>query len=383
MNLIRSHSWEQPGIWHAGSRGWLGIRTGTVPASWGCIAVYSYPSGAGPLGRCLPHGDVLQFTIIPLVQDHWDSACLMGMYCSLQLSLWCRTTGTVPASWGCIAVYNCPSGAGPLGQCLPHGDVLQFTIVPLVQDHWDSACLMGMYCSLQLSLWCRTTGTVPASWGCIAVYIYLWYRTKASWGCIAVYIHFWYRTKASWGWTAVYIHFWYRTKASWKCIAVYIHFWYRTKASWGWTAVYIHFWYRTKASWKCIAVYIHFWYRTKAALAAAAEGGLVARTGSNPFGPGGATEDGLTACVDEPDIEAEGIEVALVCAERVAALLAANALKGATPGIKVGRRADRQGLNPKRKGLMSLAVRSLFLCLQELNMQAKAAMQLRCCLPVR
>lgn len=87
-------------------------------------------------------------------------------------------------------------------------------------------------------------------------------------------------------------------------------------------------------------------YRTKAALAAAAEGGLIARTGSNPFGPGGATEDGLTACVDEPDIEAEGVEVALVCAERVAALLAANAGRGAAPGIKVGRRADRQDCTP-------------------------------------
>ena len=94
------------------------------------------------------------------------------------------------------------------------------------------------------------------------------------------------------------------------------------------------------------SVYMYPCYRTKAALAAAAEGGLIARTGSNPFGPGGATEDGLTACVDEPDIEAEGVEVALVCAERVAALLAANAGRGAAPGIKVGRRADWQGCKP-------------------------------------
>ena len=124
------------------------------------------------------------------------------------------------------------------------------------------------------------------------------------------------------------------------------------------------------------------WYRTKAALAAAAEGGLIARTGSNPFGSGGATKDELTSCVDEPDIEAEGVEVALVCAERVAALLAANAGKGATPGIKVGRLADWQGFKHCSKPDEAGRQESASLC-ATLTCRQRVPVRLRSSLPVQ
>ena len=73
---------------------------------------------------------------------------------------------------------------------------------------------------------------------------------------------------------------------------------------------------------------------------AAAEGQLAAKS-NNPFSAAGTDTAGSTpdqtaqAAIDEGDIEAEGIESALVSLERVTALLTINATQGVSPGMKV------------------------------------------------
>lgn len=74
---------------------------------------------------------------------------------------------------------------------------------------------------------------------------------------------------------------------------------------------------------------------------AAADGQLAAKS-NNPFAAPGTDTAGTTpdqaaqaAAMDEGDIEAEGIESALVSLERVTALLTINAAQGISPGMKV------------------------------------------------
>lgn len=73
---------------------------------------------------------------------------------------------------------------------------------------------------------------------------------------------------------------------------------------------------------------------------AAADGTLAAKS-NNPFSaPGtdtaGTTPDeALQGAIDEGDIEAEGIESALVSLERVTAMLTLNSAQGISPGMKV------------------------------------------------
>ena len=77
-------------------------------------------------------------------------------------------------------------------------------------------------------------------------------------------------------------------------------------------------------------------------MSAAAEGKL-ASTGNNPFSagsPAGTTPTSPTpstsqGAVDEGDIEAEGVESALISLERVTAVLTLNAQQGISPGMKV------------------------------------------------
>lgn len=79
--------------------------------------------------------------------------------------------------------------------------------------------------------------------------------------------------------------------------------------------------------------------RAKASVNAAAEGQLAAKS-NNPFSAAGTDTAGSTpdqtaqAAIDEGDIEAEGIESALVSLERVTALLTINATQGVSPGMK-------------------------------------------------
>ena len=81
--------------------------------------------------------------------------------------------------------------------------------------------------------------------------------------------------------------------------------------------------------------------RAKASMNAAADGQLAAKS-NNPFAASGTDTAGTTpdqasqaAAMDEGDIEAEGIESALVSLERVTALLTINAAQGISPGMKV------------------------------------------------
>lgn len=79
--------------------------------------------------------------------------------------------------------------------------------------------------------------------------------------------------------------------------------------------------------------------RAKAGMSAAAEGKL-ASAGNNPFSggsPAGPTPTPSTSqgAVDEGDIEAEGVESALISLERVTAVLTLNAQQGISPGMKV------------------------------------------------
>ena len=81
--------------------------------------------------------------------------------------------------------------------------------------------------------------------------------------------------------------------------------------------------------------------RAKASTNAAADGQLAAKS-NNPFAAAGTDTGGTTpdqaaqaAAMDEGDIEAEGIESALVSLERVTALLTINATQGISPGMKV------------------------------------------------
>ena len=73
--------------------------------------------------------------------------------------------------------------------------------------------------------------------------------------------------------------------------------------------------------------------RKKAAAAACAEGRLEAAVSNNPFGKADA---GATATADEPDIQAEAAAMAVLAAERLAALLDFNAQRlGPRAGLKV------------------------------------------------
>lgn len=74
---------------------------------------------------------------------------------------------------------------------------------------------------------------------------------------------------------------------------------------------------------------------------AAADGQLAAKS-NNPFAAPGTDTAGTApdqaaqaAAMDDGDIEAEGIESALVSLERVTALLTLNATQGISPGMKV------------------------------------------------
>ena len=75
---------------------------------------------------------------------------------------------------------------------------------------------------------------------------------------------------------------------------------------------------------------------------AAADGKLAARS-NNPFSApgtdsaGSAPAEASQGAVDEGDIEAEGIESALVSLERVTAMLTLNCIQGVSPGMKVCR----------------------------------------------
>lgn len=80
--------------------------------------------------------------------------------------------------------------------------------------------------------------------------------------------------------------------------------------------------------------------RAKASMSAAADGQLAAKS-NNPFAVPGTDTAGTApdqaaqaAAMDEGDIEAEGIESALVSLERVTALLTINAAQGISPGMK-------------------------------------------------
>ncbi len=73
---------------------------------------------------------------------------------------------------------------------------------------------------------------------------------------------------------------------------------------------------------------------------AAADGKLAAKS-NNPFSApgtdsaGSAPAEASQGAVDEGDIEAEGIESALVSLERVTAMLTLNCIQGVSPGMKV------------------------------------------------
>lgn len=78
---------------------------------------------------------------------------------------------------------------------------------------------------------------------------------------------------------------------------------------------------------------------------AAADGKLAARS-NNPFSApgtdsaGSAPAEAAQGAVDEGDIEAEGIESALVSLERVTAMLTLNCIQGVSPGMKVWRHCN-------------------------------------------
>ena len=79
--------------------------------------------------------------------------------------------------------------------------------------------------------------------------------------------------------------------------------------------------------------------RAKAGISAAADGTLAAKS-NNPFAaPGtdaaGSAPEPTQGSVDEGDIEAEGVESALVSLERVTAVLTLNAGEGISLGMKV------------------------------------------------
>ena len=82
--------------------------------------------------------------------------------------------------------------------------------------------------------------------------------------------------------------------------------------------------------------------RAKAGMNAAADGKLAAKS-NNPFSApgtdsaGSAPAEASQGAVDEGDIEAEGIESALVSLERVTAMLTLNCIQGVSPGMKVCR----------------------------------------------
>lgn len=82
--------------------------------------------------------------------------------------------------------------------------------------------------------------------------------------------------------------------------------------------------------------------RAKAGMNAAADGKLAAKS-NNPFSApgtdsaGSAPAEACQGAVDEGDIEAEGIESALVSLERVTAMLTLNCIQGVSPGMKVCR----------------------------------------------
>ena len=75
-------------------------------------------------------------------------------------------------------------------------------------------------------------------------------------------------------------------------------------------------------------------------MSAAADGKLAAKS-NNPFSApgtdnaGSAPAEASQGAIDEGDIEAEGIESALVSLERVTALLTINCIQGVSPGMKV------------------------------------------------
>ncbi|KAL0052511.1 hypothetical protein WJX82_003263 [Trebouxia sp. C0006] len=79
--------------------------------------------------------------------------------------------------------------------------------------------------------------------------------------------------------------------------------------------------------------------RAKAGMNAAADGKLAAKS-NNPFSApgtdsaGSAPAEACQGAVDEGDIEAEGIESALVSLERVTAMLTLNCIQGVSPGMK-------------------------------------------------
>ncbi len=75
-------------------------------------------------------------------------------------------------------------------------------------------------------------------------------------------------------------------------------------------------------------------------MTAAADGKLAAKS-NNPFSApgtdnaGSAPAEASQGAIDEGDIEAEGIESALVSLERVTAMLTINCAQGVSPGMKV------------------------------------------------
>lgn len=83
-----------------------------------------------------------------------------------------------------------------------------------------------------------------------------------------------------------------------------------------------------------------YFCRKRAAASAAAEGRLEAAISNNPFAAGKASDGGLAATADEADAQAEVAAMAVLAAERLAALLDFNAERlGPIAGLKVRARS--------------------------------------------
>ena len=122
-----------------------------------------------------------------------------------------------------------------------------------------------------------------------------------------------------------------------------------------------------------------FLYRAKASMSAAADGQLAAKS-NNPFAAPGTDIAGTApdqtaqaAAMDEGDIEAEGIESALVSLERVTALLTINASQGISPGMKVTMLPSAAVL------LLATCQSSIIAAAQILHRQAKSSRQFLYC----
>lgn len=111
---------------------------------------------------------------------------------------------------------------------------------------------------------------------------------------------------------------------------------------------------------------------------AAADGQLAAKS-NNPFAAAGTDTGGTTpdqaaqaAAMDEGDIEAEGIESALVSLERVTALLTINATQGISPGMKV------TTLLPQASLLMAFGLTRAFVAVALCYRRTRVLQQLFC-----